>query len=54
MGWGSETGGLRMYTATMSTATSTTVAGHRHGRRVWCIGLDVVDAVFRHTMFTIQ
>ena len=26
------------------------VAGHRHGRRVPCIGLDVVDAVFRHTV----
>ena len=22
---------------------------HRHGSRVWCIGIDVVDAVFRHT-----
>jgi len=27
--------------------TSTAVAGHRHGRSVRCIGLDVVDAVFR-------
>ena len=42
--------GVRLYTATTSTAcTSTAVAGHRHGRRVRCIGLDVVDAVFRHT-----
>jgi len=37
------------------TRRSTAVAGHRHGRRVRCIGLDVVnavdadDAVFRHT-----
>jgi len=33
----------------MYTDAVPTVVGHRHGRRVRCIGLDVVDAVFRHT-----
>jgi len=43
------------YVDCLSAYTSTAVAENRHGRRVRCIGLDVVDAgdavdaVFRHT-----